>query len=95
MAERLEIRWVEKNNSDDPSLRVAAIGGKKTDGRRWQMTQAEAIRGVQSGMVSFYVRRCGMIVDVVVSVTRFGHAYLRTIADTDQPENLLSLPDRI
>ncbi len=31
------------------------------------------------------------IVNVVVAVSRFGNKYLKTVADSDHPNNLLSL----
>ena len=33
------------------------------------------------------------MVDVVVAVSRFGHSYLKTQADGEVPDNLLSLPE--
>ena len=33
----------------------------------------------------------GQIVDVIVAISRFGNKYLKTEADGEQPNNLLSL----
>jgi len=32
-------------------------------------------------------------VDVVVAKSQYGHKYLKTVADGEQPNNLLSLPE--
>jgi hypothetical protein len=50
----------------------------------------EAVAGVESGNWQFYVSQGGRTIDVVVA-TRLGHKYLKTIADGERPDNLLSL----
>lgn len=37
--------------------------------------------------------RNGRAVDIIVAVSRFGNKYIKTEADGDQPNNLLSLPE--
>lgn len=46
----------------------------------------------RTGKWSFYVSRGGSIVNVIVATSRFGHKYLKTEADGEQPNNLLSAP---
>jgi hypothetical protein len=31
------------------------------------------------------------VADVIVAISRYGHKYLKTVADGEQPNNLLSL----
>jgi len=53
----------------------------------------EAIAGIESGRWSFFVSVQGRAVAVIVAVSRWGHKYLKTVADGDDPNNLLSLPE--
>jgi len=61
--------------------------------QRWKISQERAIQGIESGEWSFYVSRGGRTVDVIVATSRYGHKYIKTVADGEQPDNLLSLPE--
>lgn len=89
----IEIKCVNKSDRPNPHERILAVGGLNPDGRRWQLSQADAISSIESGQYSFYVQRGGHTVRVLVAVSRFGNKYLKTEADGDQPDNLLSLPE--
>lgn len=93
MPARHEIRCVNKTDRYDPHERIKNVGGVNADGTRWRITQQEAVSGIESGKWNFYVTRNGRTVDVVVAVSRFGNKYIKTEADGDQPNNLLSLPE--
>ena len=93
MPTRHEILCINKSDRLNPHERILRIGGSNPDGTIWRLSQQEAIAGIQSGQWSFYVRRGGSTVDVVVAVSRFGHLYLKTQADGEVPDNLLSLPE--
>jgi len=89
----IEIKCINKSDRHDPHERILRIGGVSQDGGRWTLSQTEAIAGIESGKWSFHVHRGGSTVRVVVAVSRFGHKYLKTEADGEQPDNLLSLPE--
>lgn len=93
MADRHEVLCINKSDRTNPHERITHIGGRNGDGTTWKITQQEAITGIENGKWSFYVRRGGSTVNVIVSTSRFGHKYLKTENDGEQPDNLLSLPE--
>jgi hypothetical protein len=93
MASIHEIVCVNKSDRPNPHERITHVGGRNGDGTRWWITQQQAIDGIEAGKWSFFVNRGGGTVNVVVAVSRFGNKYLKTVADGEQPDNLLSLPE--
>ena len=91
MATRHQVKCINKTDRYNAHERIKAIGGVNPDGANWKLTQEEAIRGIEAGKWSFYVSVKGQIVDVIVAISRFGNKYLKTEADGEQPNNLLSL----
>jgi hypothetical protein len=92
MADLIQIQCIHKSDRQNPHERILSIGGLH-NGQRWKLTQEQAIAGIDSGKWSFFVSVAGRTVAVVVAVSRFGHRYLKTEADGEQPNNLLSLPE--
>jgi hypothetical protein len=90
---RHEISCINKTDRYDPHDRIRSVGGRNGDGTRWKLSQPEAITGIEEGKWSFYVRMNGRNVDVIVAVSRYGNKYLKTEADGEHPNNLLSLPE--
>ena len=60
---------------------------------QWKLTQQEAIDCIEKREWDFWVSVNGKSVWVIVAVSRFGNKYLKTEADGDEPNNLLSLPE--
>lgn len=94
MANTARIRCVNKQPRDDPYSRITHVGGTNSDGSRWRQTTDQTIREIEDGSWRFYVERpSGDRVWVEVAVSRYGNKYLKTDADGDEPNNLLSLPE--
>lgn len=93
MSQSVEIKCINKTDRFNPYERIKNVGGVNDDKTRWKLTEAEAIAGIENGRWSFFVNRGGSIARVIVAVSRFGHKYLKTVADNEQPDNLLSLPE--
>lgn len=93
MADRHQILCINKSNRTNPHERITHVGGQNPNGTSWRLPQEEAITGIESGKWAFYVVRGGNQVAVIVAVSRYGNKYLKTVADSEQPDNLLSLPE--
>lgn len=92
MANRAQIKCINKNPRLDPYHAITHVGGNT--GQQWKITLQEAITFIETGQWQFYVERpLGDQVNVVVAVSRAGNKYLKTTADGDTPNNLLSLPE--
>lgn len=94
MARYLHIRYVVKTDRTNAHEQIQAICGNKPDGSHWSLTQDEAIAEVEDGISIFYVERGGgrRRFDVVVAMDLHAHKYLKTVADREQPDELLYLP---
>jgi hypothetical protein len=89
-----EITCVHKNDRAEMHERITSIGGiDPSDGKRWTLSQQDAIKGISSGKLRFYVMVGGKAVPVVVAVDAWGSKYLKTQTDREQPMNLLNLPE--
>jgi len=84
----LQIQCINKDDRYSPYERILHVGGEG-----WKMTQTAAVSAIRSGTHKFYVMVRGVRTDVVIGRSRFGNDYLRTTADNDEPNNLLSLPE--
>jgi hypothetical protein len=74
----------------DADRRIDSIGG--TGGGSWQLPLDDAIAGIESAKLAFYVNVRGHRDDVIVALRRNGRKYLKTRGDGVEPNNLLALP---
>ena len=93
MADQVQISCINKSDRFNPHERILSVGGVNGDSKRWKLSQPEAIAGIEAGRWRFWVHAGGKSVWVIVAVSRFGNKYLKTEADGEQPDNLLSLPE--
>lgn len=75
----------------NPHERITHLGINTANGRQ-SYTQEQIIQWIDTRQHSFYVSAGGRTVDVIVA-SRNGRKYLKTTADGDAPNNLLSLPE--
>ena len=92
MAQYLHVRCVGKTDRTSAHERIHSVGGVKPDGSPWIMTQDKAISYIEDGTYVFYIEKTGELrLDVIVATSAHGN-YLKTVADREQPDKLLSLP---
>jgi hypothetical protein len=90
---RYLIRCISRTALMNHDRRIAGIGGVNPDGAHWSISVDEAIAAIEAGKWSFYIDRGGHQLPVVVAVSKYGSKYIRTPADTLQPDSLLALPE--
>lgn len=93
MAARVRIECINKNPRNDPYHRILNVGGVRSDGKRWNLSEDQAIEGIRNGQWEFYVHAGGRTVNVVIARGPSGRDYLKTEDDDYTPDNLLSLPE--
>ena len=87
-----EIKCINKSDRFNAHERIVNIGGIE-NGTRWKFPEQQGISIIETGTGTFHVTRGGRTVEVIVSKSAYGYKYLKTKADGEQPDNLLSLPE--
>jgi len=87
----LQVTCINKSDRTDPHERILRIGGGQTVLGSWTKSQQDAIAEIEAGDNRFFVHADGKSVWVIVATSRYGNKYLKTEADGEQPNNLLSL----
>lgn len=93
MASSLEIKCINKSDRYSVHERILNIGGLHSDGTRWKLSLTQAIKGIEEGILTFFVNKAGRKVNVIIVKTSLGNKYLKTEADTTETNNLLELPE--
>ena len=91
MAQSVQISCIRKNDRYSAYERIQYVGGMH-GGSRWLLSLADAILGIEQGKYTFYTQVNGHVRKVFIA-SRNGNTYLKTEADQDTPDNLLSLPE--
>ena len=92
MARYLRIRCIVKTDRTGAHERIGAVCGLTPDGSHWTLTHEDAVSRVENGNCRFYIERPrDQRYDVIVADV-WCHRYLKTVADRDQPDQLLFLP---
>lgn len=91
MPENKQISCINKNDRSSAYERISFVGGTH-GGNKWKLSLSDAIKSIENGTYSFYTSVGGHVRKVIVA-SRNGTKYLKTDADSDTPDNLLSLPE--
>lgn len=85
----LQVTCITKTNHHDPCHRIAALGGGS-----WYYSVAKVIQLIKSRQTEFFTLVNGRRANVVVAKNpRTGLEYVKTEADSYEPNNLLALPE--
>jgi len=90
-----QVTCINKTPRNDPWDRIHQFGGPNADGTPWRLSHSAMVAAVKSGQYGeFWVERpAGHRVKCIVAKSRFGNEYVKTEADGEQPDNLLSLAE--
>jgi hypothetical protein len=93
MSIELEVKCINKTNRSSPHERISHIGGIHPTSGSWKLELNKAIALIEHDGWSFYVSVNRQKVKVIIAKSAYGHKYLKTENDGEQPNNLLSLPE--
>jgi hypothetical protein len=88
----LEVQGINKSARKGAHERILNIGGC-CGALDWKHTQAFAIGWIEDGSFSYYLKRGGHAIGIMIATSADGHKYLKTKMDGEQPDSLLCLPE--
>lgn len=92
MATAHQVRCIIRGSGPGAENRIQGIGGVDYDHSPWQLSQDEAVAGIDDGSWTFYVKDSGGApVSVLAASTEAGVRFLATESDETLPL-LLDLP---
>ncbi len=92
MVQEAKITCVVKTNHGEPYERIRFLGGGLTS--YWEISHERAIDLLEHDRIRFYTcNSLGERLYLVVVTSPDGHKYVKTVADSEQPDHLLSLPE--
>ena len=92
MPSRVQVYNINKQEHDNPHERIVNIGGFDLNGKRWKLSQGQAIGYIETGICSFYITAGENTTNVDIGVHK-GNKYLKTNPDEKGKDNLLGLPE--
>lgn len=90
---RVQIQCINKSDRYSAYERILSVGGVSGDGKRWRISQSDAVTYIENGTYSFYVKVGFSEANVIVAKSAYGNKYIKTVNDGEHPNNLLSLPE--
>jgi hypothetical protein len=92
MVQEAKITCVAKTDRREPHDRISALGGGHHP--YWEISHQRAIDLLEHDHCRLYTcNRQGERLYLVVVTSLDGHKYVKTVADSVQPEHLLNLPE--
>ncbi len=80
----LKVRWVDQADQDDPCQRIKQIGGNSRE-LVWKHSQDEAIRAIERGHFTYYVKKNAQALKLEVGMATNGRKYLKIPDEAYQP----------
>jgi hypothetical protein len=90
---QIQVKCINKSDRYNPHERILSIGGTNPDGTRWKLSQQDAIAGIERGSGNSTLNMGEKSAWVIIALSAQGHKYLKTEADSEHPNNLLSFPE--
>jgi Protein of unknown function (DUF3892) len=89
---RLEVTCINRTDWHNGHERIKNIGGK-IGPKVWKNSVEFVMDWIEDGTFAYFVNQGGHQVDIIIAMKADGHKYLKTKADGEQPNSLLSLPE--
>lgn len=94
MAIEVQIKCINKTDRYNPHERIQAIGGwPGATTPTWKRSQAQAIIDIESDTYRYWVQTPTTDKVYIIVAKHNGNKYIKTTADGEHPNNLLSLPE--